>query len=332
MTGTLPSIPLQQNIDENGLPQSGCRLFLYEANTSTPIIAYKDFLMTPGAEHSWPISGDAMGRIPMFFLADGFYRARLEERDGAPIYDEPQLPALSTGDGGGVITPDPITQWVTGDFIWQPVAGARDGWVRANARTIGNAVSGASERAHADCANLFAFLWSNFTDAACPVSGGRGANGPADFNNNKQITLFDMRGMAIMGLDGMGNALRTTLSATPIHSGTGDTPGSLVGLNSQVMSVAQMPYHAHNATTSVSVSLADPGHVHAITPEVMTTNLGPNGAPGGGWGFGTAYTDLRGTGIYVSAASGATTVDPAGGNNGQNNVPYSILGTWYLRL
>jgi hypothetical protein len=138
MTGTLPNLALAQRVDQNGLPASGARLFIFEANTSTPAIAYKDYSLTVGLEHPQPIVADALGLIPMFWLPDGFYRARLEDQYGTPLIDEPVLPALGTGGGGEAPAPPAAIQWVTGDFIWQPVQGTREGWVRANGRTIGD--------------------------------------------------------------------------------------------------------------------------------------------------------------------------------------------------
>ena len=156
-------------------------------------------------EHSWPIVADALGRIPMFFVPDGYYRARLEDRYGTPLYDEAALPALSTGEGGGGGRRAVAVQWVTGDFLWQPVRACANGWVRANGRTIGNALSGASERANADCANLFAFLWNTLRRHILP--GVRRTRRQRGGRLRRQQDDRDPRHarLGAMGLDGMGN-------------------------------------------------------------------------------------------------------------------------------
>src|SRR6185295_18945732 len=89
--------------------------------------------------------------------------------------------------------------------------GSLNGFVRANGSTIGSAFSGAIERANADCQALFEYLWN--ADTSLLVSGGRGANSLADWNGNKTITLPDMRGRVLAGMDTMGNA-----NASRIHT------------------------------------------------------------------------------------------------------------------
>ena len=336
MTGTLPSIPLQQNIDENGLPQSGCRLFVYEANTSTPVITYKDLLMSPGMEHSWPIVADALGRIPMFFVPDGFYRARLEDRYGTPIYDEPQLPALSTGDGGGGggdADRDPM-----GDRRLSLAAGGgrprRLGQgQRPHHRQCGLRRKRESATPTAPACSRSCGITSRRFCAVYPLAGFN--PGQLDFDANKQIETFDMRGFLPAGADNMGSGTVTgRFVHAPVIRGNIETPGSWLGANHQVMTVAQMPYHTHGVATTVSVSLHDPGHSH-ITDTIIPYGVGASSGPNSSFS-GPSYTALSvnesTTGISVSSATGATTIDGTGGNANQNNVPYVALGTWFIRL
>lgn len=69
------------------------------------------------------------------------------------------------------------------------------GWVNANGGSIGNAASGATERANADCSALFTVVWNNLANADAPVqdSAGtpvaRGASAAADFAANRRIVL-----------------------------------------------------------------------------------------------------------------------------------------------
>ena len=79
----------------------------------------------------------------------------------------------------------------TGAMLAYGATTAPAGWVRCNGRTIGSASSGATERANADAEDLFLFLWTNFADAQCAVSSGRGASAAADWAANKTIALPD---------------------------------------------------------------------------------------------------------------------------------------------
>ncbi len=83
---------------------------------------------------------------------------------------------------------------------------APTGWVRMDG-SIGNASSGATQRANADTAALFAVLWDNVAQANATVqdSAGstvsRGASAAADFAANRRIVIPDMRGEFSRGLD-----------------------------------------------------------------------------------------------------------------------------------
>src|SRR5512139_3668854 len=197
---------MSQRVDTNGKPASGWNLYLYTANTSTPVNSYQDTALT--VLNPWPIQADASGMMPPFWLADGNYRARGTSNNGGTVYfDLPTVLALGASAGsapsGGV---DPNAIFQTGDVIWVDVQGTRAGWVRDNGRTIGSATSGGTERANADTQALFTFLWNNFADAVCPVSTGRGASAAADWGANKTIGLPDKRGYIAGGVDDMGNA------------------------------------------------------------------------------------------------------------------------------
>ena len=67
------------------------------------------------------------------------------------------------------------------------------GFVMADGRTIGDAATGATNRANADCLTLFTLLWGITADGHCPLPGGRGASAAADWAAHKAITLPDHR-------------------------------------------------------------------------------------------------------------------------------------------
>jgi hypothetical protein len=99
--------------------------------------------------------------------------------------DEARIP---TGFGGRWYTATPPT-----------------GWVIENGTTIGGAASGATGRANADTANLFAYLWTNFDNTALAIqnsdgtAGARGASAAADFAANKRMPTFDNSGLVMRG-------------------------------------------------------------------------------------------------------------------------------------
>jgi hypothetical protein len=215
MAGTLFGLGLSQQISASGTPLSGALLYIYEENSSTPVTTYSDFSL--GTEQTHPIEADSAGRLPQIWVEDGSYRARLTTSAGIEVFDEASVTAIgasvTSGGGGGGSSADPTTLFQTGDTLWVPYAGTRTGWARHNGRTIGSGSSAATERANADTQDLFEYLWNNFSNSLCAVSGGRGANATADFNANKTIALLNMQNRAPFGLDDMGNTAAGVIAA-----------------------------------------------------------------------------------------------------------------------
>lgn len=114
------------------------------------------------------------------------------------------------------------------------------GYIGLRGRSIGSALSGATERANADMAALYAKFWS-LPDGVIPIqtSAGaattRGVSASADFAANKRLVTPDTRGEFIRGWDDLRgvDSLRAILSAQAdevrahTHSITlgGDAPG-----------------------------------------------------------------------------------------------------------
>ncbi len=78
------------------------------------------------------------------------------------------------------------------------------GWVRVGGGTIGDSLSGASERAHADCHDLYVGLWNDFPQSVFPVIGGRGVSAEDDWNAHKRLTLVDHQGLYLQAWDYSG--------------------------------------------------------------------------------------------------------------------------------
>lgn len=322
MAGTFPGVAGAQQNDVNGLPLDGAQLTIYQGGTTTLAALFQDIGLTlPYVQN--PLTADASGRLPLFFVADGTYSVRLTDKNGVTTnggFYWPQVPSIgaSTSGGGGGSTVDPTTIFGTGDVIWIDINSTRAGWVRQNGRTVGSATSGASERANADCQALFLYLWNNFTDAKCPVISGRGASAAADWAANKQITLRDRRGRAAFGLDGMGNIRANIIPDTLVSGGdTADTQGAIGGEANHTLVTAEMPVHNH--------ALTDPGHTHAQesgtvlnhAPNILNLGGGPNGNSN------ASSTAPAVTGI---------TLAPAGGGTAHNNMPGFELGTFFQKL
>ena len=274
--GTIP-LALAQQQDINGLPLAGCLLYFFVAGTvATPQNSYQDFGLTQTNPN--PLTCDQTGRIPMFWLANGLIHARLTDASGNVQVDTTmQVLGPSTGGGGGGGTIDPTTIAATGDIKVRLTSETLTGWVMANGQTIGNAASGATQRANADTQNLFVYLWTNCTNAHCPVVGGRGSTALADFNANKQIALLDMRDSIVVGRDCMSNSCLGGLLAANILSGGSDgvdTPAAFGGLANTTLLPTNLP--DTNFSGSVNIPGGQGSHSHTINAFTFTSSSGPD--------------------------------------------------------
>lgn len=210
-----------------------------------------------------------------------------------------------------------VTGIPTGCVMMFGATTAPTGWLRCNGRTIGNASSGGTERAHADTSSLFTFLWTNYADSVCAVSSGRGASAAADYAANKTIALPDWRGRGPFGLDDMGSTAAGRLG-TIITSPT--TNGASGGTETHTITASEMPVHGHTATVT------DPGHTHNVSnvPNGDTTAAG-SGGTFAQRGTGTAVSTSATTGISVSIAN-------AGSGAAHSNMPPAFLTTFIIKL
>jgi microcystin-dependent protein len=330
--GVIP-VALAQQSDANGRPLSGALLYIYQVGTvATPQNSFQDFGLT--LINPWPLPADSTGRIPMFYLANGQVHVRLTDSTGVVIFDIPNMqvvgPSSGSGGGGGPGV-DPTTIASTGDIKYRMTGEVLTGWVKVNGQSIGSASCiGCTGRTNADTQNLYTYLWANCTDAHCQVVGGRGATALADFMSNKPITLPDLRGRMLVGLDDMGAMAVGRIANSNITSGGGDlptTPAATGGEANHTLTVAELANHNH--------ALTDPGHKHTITSfrSAQITNTTANVA---GWlaappttsqstdvGAGTFGGDVGGTGISIAAAGSGTA---------HNTMAPFALGSWYIRL
>jgi hypothetical protein len=103
-------------------------------------------------------------------------------------------------------------QFLTGDVKLTLRTAADTGWILMNDLSIGSASSGATGRANADTAALYAIIWGSVTDQWAPVAGGRGANAAEDFAANKALTLPKTLGRALAGY-GTGTVVASGVDA-----------------------------------------------------------------------------------------------------------------------
>jgi len=321
LAGTIFSLALSQQMDSQGKPLLNAPLFVYAANTSTPADTYEDY----GLEivNPWPLRTDGAGRLPPFWVEDGAYRARLTDEAGAVVYfDIPFVQALgpSTGEGGGGGggSVDATAIFQTGDELWLKRSGTRTGWVRQNARTIGSATSGATERANADTQPLYEYLWNNFSNTLCPVTGGRGVSAASDFAANKSIATPDMRGYGPRGLDDMGST-----PAGVITAGTPTAAGSSGGSEKLTIPRSALPNVTLTLTTDSSGN-----HTHSYL------NAGGSSTTSSTGGNSVADLTTGTTGAAGNHSHEGTTSSINGGVTQTQITPMDPyrLGTWYIKL
>lgn len=212
----------------NGKIASGAKAYFYLAGTTTKLTVYSDNALA--VPRTNPVVAAANGVFPNIYLPYGNYRVQVTDASGVVISDSDGIanpaPPDSGGGGGIVVTADEIM--ATGDVKWRLATGTLTGFVRMNGRTIGSAASGATERANADTADLYAFLWNNLSDTIAPVSSGRGASAAADFAANKTITVPTMQGRGQIGLDDMGSTAANVIQRSTTISTTNTSPTATV--------------------------------------------------------------------------------------------------------
>lgn len=311
MAGTI-GLSLTQRIDKDSLkPLAGGKLYFIQAGTpAAPQNAFQDI----GLANAWPnpLPLDAGGNVPQLFFADGFIKFRLTNKSGVEQLVQDFIQVVGPSSGTGVApSVDATTIFQTGDTLWLDVQGIRTGWVRDNGRTIGNASSGATERANSDTSALFAFLWGR-TD--CPISGGIGANAAADFAANKTLTLPDKRGYVPGGLDDMGNSAAGRYVNVPVVSGAVTTAGSILGEATHTLLLAESPSHNHAVT--------DPGHTHSVS----NISLGAAVATPGS----NTYTNS--SSVTTQSSMTGISLAAAGSDGAHNNVQKTVLGSFFRKL
>lgn len=244
--------------DNSDVRAPGAKAYFYTGGTTTPLTTYSDAAETTPNAH--PVVADAYGRWPSVFVPfTTSYDVKVTTSAGTQLYYPTEIPNADPVEASEDSV-DENALIATGDVIWAPKTGDRSGFVRLNGRTIGSASSGATERANADCEDLFLYLWNNLADAQAAVSTGRGASAAADWAANKTIALLNGRSASLMGLDDMGNSAAGLLPISGIFvNGAATTVGSLLGENTHTMTEAEIRAHTHTFSGTTS---SDGAHTH----------------------------------------------------------------------
>ena len=296
------------------------RLYFFAAGTTTLQSAYQDVALT--LPYPNPIVLDSAGRVPAFYLADGQIKIRMTNAAGVTQVAADNLLVIGASSGSGSPpSVDATTVLQVGDLKARYGTGAHTGWVRANGRTIGSGSSGATERANADCQELFEYLWTE--DANLAVSTGRGASAAADWAANKTIALPDWRGCNLAGLDDMGASAAGRLTSS--FFGTAATVlGAFGGSESHANTVAQTPTLTANGTGTAT---APNGKNFVTGTGSQTEDLAV--------GVNQRTIALNQSANATTAAVEVTTTTSGTGGatgNAHNNVPPTRLATIYIKL
>lgn len=184
---------------------------------------------------------------------------------GSDVLDNGDLTALTALLTSAIGLAASAGAWSTGDVKLTMKVAADSGWVLCDDGTIGNAASGATTRANADTATLYALLWNNVSNTYAPVSTGRGGSAAADFAANKTIGLTKMLGR-VLGVSGAGSGLTSRPLGMTVGSETVVLDTTMIPAHNHVANVTD-PTHTHTANVTDTghthvVPITDPGHAH----------------------------------------------------------------------
>lgn len=229
-----------------------------------------------GTENPFPDSAKYIRAHAAFIaqLRDGKLDASAVSAFILTLLDDANASAARATLGAAAISDIP-KRYITGQWVLTPDTTTPDGCIVPNGGTIGSAASGATSRANADTADLFAFYWrlTNNTDYPIQDSAGsastRGASAEADFAANKRFPLPNVQD---------GDALVAAVSSAVLSRTAG-----------QVIS------HTHAVTI-------DSGGSHSHRIPVGTSEGDAYTVTNGGGANSDIYTDASGAHSHTASA------------------------------
>lgn len=232
---------------------------------------------------------------------------------------------LNSTDTAALLTAMGVGAFTTGDgkLTFKTVADAS--WVMMDDGTIGDATSGASTRANADCSALFVLFYAlSDTDAPLLTSAGAGTTRAAQgsaataFGAHCRMTLPKQLGRAIVGA-GSGSGL------------TARTLGSKFGAETHTLSVAELASHYHSA------AIYDPAHTHGVSGGVYggaSTYSNFGNFDGINAPISAAAISIAGavTNVRVNSSNGLDTTYSTGSTTAHNNTQASTAWNVMVKL
>jgi len=212
---------------------------------------------------------------------------------------------------------------------------APSGYVLGAGNTLGNASSGATERANSDTLDLFTLLWDATTNSELQLEDSTGSNIPrgasalADFNIDSRLPTPDSRGRSFFGKDDMGGAAAGRLTSASASEVDGATLAAFGGVEEHALTAGEGPSHTH--TTSGGTAASAGAHTHNYF-----THAG-GGAAAGNLGLPTADLGTTTSTLPTSSAGAHThtvtiTVDASGSGSAHTNTPPAMVANVIIKL
>lgn len=180
-----------------------------------------------------------------------------------------------------------VSAWRTGDLKMTSRATLESGFIWPDGGTIGNAASGATNRANADTSDLFTQIWTDYPNSIRPIqtSAGapstRGISAAADYAANKRLPVTDLRGNVPAGQDDMGGTSANRLTLSRPQGVDGAVLGAMGGEQAHVQDVSEIAAHVHTVGNGVVNDATESSGRTMITPYGLTVPPPIESAPAG---------------------------------------------------